>query len=154
MDSGARLTCEKGGRAFVCVGCDLGYGDLPCVGLSRLREVIVELTFRKEQQALARAAILGRDLPRDSGGSSPADLQDAIASRAGYAQRQGVRALLIHKYSHPLTSPWAASIATFTFISGGLASHRTTTRACLSSDAHIVVRVTVTKTGGARSWVQ
>ena len=88
MDSGARLACEKGGRALVCVSCDLscrlGCGDLSWLGLSRLhREAAVELVFREEQQALVRAVVLGFDLPRDGGGPSPADLQDAIARRRG-----------------------------------------------------------------------
>ncbi len=67
-----------GGRAlngWGWLGCDrLGYGDLPCVRVSRLHhEAAVELGFREEQQALARATILGLDLPRDGGGPSPAD---------------------------------------------------------------------------------
>jgi len=37
-------------------------------------EVGVELVFIEEQETLARAVILGRDLPRDGGGPGPADL--------------------------------------------------------------------------------
>ena len=46
----ARLAIGCGGRALVCVGCRLGCGDLPCIGLSRLpHEAAVELVFREEQ---------------------------------------------------------------------------------------------------------
>jgi len=94
----ARLAIGCGGRALVCVGCvgcRLGCGDLPCRGLSRPHhEAAVELVFVEEQQALARATILGLDLPCMHGGPSPADLQDAVARRACYARRQGMRLLL------------------------------------------------------------
>ena len=73
----------------------LGCGDPPCIGLSRLHhEAAVELVVREEQQALARAAILGLDLPRDGGGPGSAHLQDAVARRAYYARRQDIRLLL------------------------------------------------------------
>jgi len=106
---GARLAIGRGGRALICVGCRLGCGDLPCSGLSRSHhEAAVELVFQEEQQALARAAILGLDLPRDGGGPGPADFQDAVARRACYASCQGVCALLIHELMHPLTLPLGA----------------------------------------------
>jgi len=81
---GARLAIGCGGRAPVCVGCRPGCGDLPCIGLFRLHhEAAVELVFREEQQALARVAVCGLDLPHDGSGPCPADLQDAIARRRG-----------------------------------------------------------------------
>jgi hypothetical protein len=46
---------------------------LGCRGPVR-REAVVELVFIEEQETLARAAIFGLDLPRDSGGPGPADL--------------------------------------------------------------------------------
>jgi hypothetical protein len=49
-----------------------------CRGAVRCKAA-VELAVIEEQQALARAVMLGRDLPRDGGGPSPADLQDAVA---------------------------------------------------------------------------
>jgi len=66
---------------------------LGCRGLAR-REAAVELVVREEQQALARAAILGLDLPRDSGGPGSANLQDAVARRVRNAQSQIVCAFL------------------------------------------------------------
>ena len=77
----ARLAIGCGGRALVCRGyvdCRLGYGDLPCRGLSRLHhEAGVELIFAEEQQALGRVAVFRIDVPRDGGGPRPTYLQDA-----------------------------------------------------------------------------
>ena len=83
-----------GGRALNDWGY-LGCGDPPCVGLSRLHhETAVELAFIEEQQALARAAILGLDLPRDGAGPGLAHLQDAVGRCVRDTQCQGARALL------------------------------------------------------------
>jgi len=102
----ARLAIGCGGRALVCVGCRLGCGDLPCVRLSRLHhEAAVELVFVEEQQALARATILGLDLPGPHGGPGAAYFQDAVVWRAGDASCQGVRALLIHAFNTYLPVP-------------------------------------------------
>ena len=67
------------------LGCD----RLGCCGPVRREAAVkpVELAFIEEQQALARAAILDLDLPRDGGGPGPTDLQDVVAWRACYAQR-------------------------------------------------------------------
>ena len=66
-----------GGRAlndWGYLGCDrLGYR-----GPVR-REAVIELVFREEQQALARAAILGLDVPGPHGGPRAAHLNDVIA---------------------------------------------------------------------------
>ena len=50
----------------------------------------VELAVIKEQQTLARAAILDLDLPRDGGRPRSAHLQNAIAWCLCYASCQGV----------------------------------------------------------------
>jgi len=64
------VTCARlavmGGRALNDGGY-LGCDRLGCRGPVR-REAAVELVFIKEQQALARAAILGLDVPGPHGG--------------------------------------------------------------------------------------
>jgi len=96
----ARLAIGCGGRALVCVGCvgcRLGCDDLPCVRLSRpYHEVAVELVFREEQQALARASIRGLDVPGPHRGPRAAYLYDAVPRRPRDAQCQAVRVLLGH----------------------------------------------------------
>jgi len=67
------------GRARDCPGCGGCVGGGGCA--HRLMEVGVELVFIEEQETLARAVMLGRDLPRDGGGPGSADLQDAVDRR-------------------------------------------------------------------------
>ncbi len=96
----ARLAIGCGGRALVCVGCvgcRLGCGDVPCVGLGLPRlhhEAAIELIFREEQQAFARAVLVYLDVPGPHGGPCAAHLKDAVPRRARDTQRQFVCALL------------------------------------------------------------
>jgi len=95
LETGDNLSCGR-----------LVLGDsrsVDCDGLPRRHEASVELVFIEEQQALARAAVLDLDLPRDSGGPRLAHLQNAIVWYASHAPRQSVRAPLVHELMHPLT---------------------------------------------------
>lgn len=83
------------------LGCD----RLGCCGPVRREAAVkpVELAFIEEQEALARAGIFGRDLPRDGGRPCSTHLQNAIAWCAYHTPRQSVRVPLIHELMHPLT---------------------------------------------------
>ena len=92
-----------GGRALNDGGY-LGCDRLGCRGPVR-REAVIELVFREEQQALARAAVFHIDVPGPHGGPCAAHFQDAVVWRAGDASCQGVRALLIHAFNTYLPVP-------------------------------------------------
>ncbi len=83
----------------------MGCGDLSWLGLSRLhREAAVELIFREEQQALARAVVFYRDVPGPHRGPGPAHLMDAVPCGTCDAQRQGIRmplSQLFYRYLPP-----------------------------------------------------